>query len=140
MRALENIAGARRRLLRGYEIEKRQYKSAPCAPALFISPPACSASVTPATLPTPHINSSSGSMEMRALPLEAPNPPTFGPLQSARRLQAYDSNLQETGILISAQTESGQQLNDRLRFDRNLTTVCHRALFGRTSDASRTPK
>jgi len=23
---------------------------------------------------------------------EAPNPPTFGPLQSARRLQAYDCN------------------------------------------------
>ena len=74
-------------------------------------------------------------MEMRALPLEAPNPPTFGPLQSARRLQAYECNLQETGILFSALTEVGQQLNDRLRFSRNLTTVCQRAVFARASDA-----
>jgi len=51
----------------------------------FHQPTSLLSILTPASLPTPPINSSSGSMEMRALPLEAPNPPTFGPLQSARR-------------------------------------------------------
>ena len=113
MWALENDTGARRSCRRGYEIEKRQYKTAPCAPALFIRPPANSASRTSARLPTPHINSKQRLDGNARVAFEAPNPPTFGPLQSARRLQTYD--LQETGILFSARTEVGQLLNDRLR-------------------------
>jgi len=69
--------------------------------------------VTPARLPTPHINSKQRLDGKTRVAFEA-KIPRLGPLQSARRLQAYD--LQETGILISAPAEVGQQLNDRLRF------------------------
>src|ERR1700730_5079490 len=134
MRASENSADDRRRFLRGYEIKKRQYNPAPCAPALFISPPACSASVTPARLPTPHINSKQRLDGYARVAFEAPNPPGLAlcnPRDVYRPMNATYCNLQVTGILISARTEVGQELNDRLRIDRNLTTVCQRAVFAR---------
>jgi hypothetical protein len=139
--ASENIAGARRRLLRGYKIEKRQHKPAPCAPALFISPPACSASVTPARLPTPHINSKQRLDGKTRVAFEAQIPPAWpfairATFTGLRLQSARDRcNLQEIVILISALVEVGQQLNDRLRLDRNLTTVCHRAVFARVYNA-----
>jgi hypothetical protein len=65
-RANNASPGARRRRFQGSEIEKRQNKLAPCAPALFIGPSARSASTTPARLPAPLLNPSGGSMDMRA--------------------------------------------------------------------------
>jgi hypothetical protein len=75
-------------------------------------------------------------MEMRALPYEAPNPPTLAlcnPRDVNRPTTAFRKR---QSILISARTDVGQQLNDRLRDDRNLTTVCQRAVFGHASDVS----
>jgi hypothetical protein len=61
------VRDARRRRLQGCELEKRQNKTAPCAPALFIGPSAQPGiSRCPLRLPSPRHNPSSGSMDMRA--------------------------------------------------------------------------
>jgi hypothetical protein len=83
---------ARRRRAQGCEIEKRQYKLAPCAPALFIGPSARSAS-RDARPPARTTSQSKQQLDGYARGDLSSNPPTW-PLQSARRFQAIQSNNQ----------------------------------------------
>jgi hypothetical protein len=97
---------AGRRTLQGYLHEKRHDKTAPCAPALFISPSACSAFATPACPPA-QLNPSSGSMEMRASTLLVKSPDLTVP-NRAKLSDHQDKRFDRDGILISARAEVGQ--------------------------------
>jgi hypothetical protein len=86
-RANTDGCGARRRRFQGCKIEKRQNKTAPCAPALFIGPSAqLGISRCPPACPHPQLNPSSSSMDNARVVPVAKSPDLA--VAIARRFQA----------------------------------------------------
>ncbi len=103
-----NDAGrsARRRRLQGSEIEKRQNKLAPCAPALFIGPSARSASAMPARLPH-HVSIQAAARWICARRLGG-QIPRLGRCNPRDVFRPSTITINSAAILTSARAEVGQ--------------------------------
>jgi hypothetical protein len=100
--------GARRRRLQGCEIEKRQDKLAPCAPALFIGPSARSASHD-ARLPCPHhISNPKQRLDGYARVELGRQIPRLGRFDSRDVFRPPRVAISKDGFLTSARTVVGQ--------------------------------